>query len=524
MIRNPILPGFHPDPSIARAGEDYYIATSTFEWFPGVCIHHSRDLIHWQQIAHPLTRLSQLDLRGVSDSSGVWAPCLSYDKGTFYLIYTVVRARNSCMIDPHNYLVTASAIEGPWSEPVYLNSSGFDPSLFHDVNGRKWMVNMWWDHRREKNRFGGILLQEYSEKEQCLVGPVKNIFKGTELGVTEAPHLYRRGEWYYLMCAEGGTSYGHAVTMARSKKLEGPYAVDPQNPMLTTREDEQCPLQRAGHASLVETTSGETYIVHLASRPLPGTQNCTLGRETCLQRCEWNAEGWLRLASVGNTPQIEVRPPALPAYPLASVALVDDFESGSLPVHWQTLRVPADESWLSLIDRPGWLRLTGRESLVSAHEQSMIARRWQAFEFAAKTVVDFTPQNPQQLAGLICYYGCSKLHYAALTWHEEHGRCLTLITSDREGMREVGEYVPVCGAGLIELKVEVNYERLQFYWRELEGDWHALHPEFDAKVLSDEYPGDGEHTGAFVGLCAQDLSGQKAPAYFDYFKVENNSY
>lgn len=171
-IKNPILPGFNPDPSIVRVDDDYYIATSTFEWFPGVQIHHSKDLVHWRLLTHPLTRISQLDLKGNISSCGVWAPCLSYSDGLFYLIYTNTRNYHSNFKDCHNYLTTARDIMGPWSEPVYLNSSGFDPSLFHDNNGRKWLVNMLWDHRKGKNPFAGIVLQEYDPKQEKLIGAV----------------------------------------------------------------------------------------------------------------------------------------------------------------------------------------------------------------------------------------------------------------------------------------------------------------------------------------------------------------
>ncbi|HXI94251.1 MAG TPA: family 43 glycosylhydrolase, partial [Blastocatellia bacterium] len=200
-IQNPILRGFNPDPSIVRAGDDYYIATSTFEWFPGVQIHHSRDLMHWRLLSRPLNRPSQLNMLGDPDSCGVWAPCLSYDGGLFYLIYTDVKryGRTSQpggvgagLRDLHNYLVTCPTIDGQWSDPVYLNSSGFDPSLFHDDDRRKYLVNMLWDHRPGKNRFGGIVLQEYSAAQRKLVGERRNVFTGTSIGFTEAPHLYKR--------------------------------------------------------------------------------------------------------------------------------------------------------------------------------------------------------------------------------------------------------------------------------------------------------------------------------------------
>ena len=182
-IRNPILPGFNPDPSILRVGDDYYIATSTFEWYPGVQIHHSRDLANWELVTRPLSRASQLDMRGDPDSCGIWAPCLSHDGEQFFLIYTDVKRKDGSFKDAHNYLVTAPSIEGPWSDPVYMNSSGFDPSLFHDDDGRSWVVSMQWDHRPGHDHFHGILLQEYDRERQCMTGPVRNIFAGSSLGV-----------------------------------------------------------------------------------------------------------------------------------------------------------------------------------------------------------------------------------------------------------------------------------------------------------------------------------------------------
>ena len=235
-IKNPILKGFNPDPSILRVGDDYYIATSTFEWFPGVQIHHSRDLKNWRLLTRPLRRASQLNMLGDPDSCGIWAPCLSHDGDQFYLIYTDVKrygrtsvggAAGASLRDFHNYMVTAATIDGEWSDPIAMNSSGFDPSLFHDDDGKKWFVNMLWDHRPGQNRFAGIVAQEYSLSERKLVGERVNIFKGTPLGLTEAPHLYKRDGFYYLLTAEGGTAWNHAVTMARSKNLLGPYELHP---------------------------------------------------------------------------------------------------------------------------------------------------------------------------------------------------------------------------------------------------------------------------------------------------------
>ena len=226
MIQNPILPGFNPDPSICRVGNDYYIATSTFEWYPGVQIHHSGNLADWELVSRPLKRESLLNLLGVPDSCGVWAPCLSWHEGLFYLCYTVVRRFDGNFKDTHNYVTTCPEIDGEWSEPAYLNSSGFDPSMYHAQDGRKWYLNMVWDHRPDRNFFAGITLQEYAPAQQRLLGDRQFIFAGSELGCTEGPHLYKYAEQYYLLTAEGGTGYEHAVTVARASRLEGPPEAD----------------------------------------------------------------------------------------------------------------------------------------------------------------------------------------------------------------------------------------------------------------------------------------------------------
>ncbi|WP_276352223.1 glycoside hydrolase family 43 protein [Cohnella caldifontis] len=529
-IVNPILRGFNPDPSILRVGGDYYIATSTFEWFPGVQIHHSRDLRHWRLLTHPLTRKSQLDMLGNPNSGGIWAPCLSYSDGTYYLVYTDVKSHLGPFKDTHNYLVTAPDIMGPWSEPVYLNSSGFDPSLFHDEDGRKWLLNMVWDHRKGRNHFGGILMQEYDESRRKLVGPIHNLFRGTELGLTEGPHVYRRGGYYYLLTAEGGTRWNHAVTMARSESLFGPYEVDPANPILTSRHDPGLPLQRSGHGDLVETPSGEWYMVHLCGRPLKASRMCNLGRETAIQQVEWTEDGWLRLKGGGREPRLMVEAPAdLPEFRFDEPAHgtgMDSFDGETLGVHWNTLREPADESWLTLRERPGFLRLRGRESFSSAHGQSLLARRQQAFAAEAETVVEFEPDTYQQMAGLVYYYNAKNWYYLRISRDEELGKSLAILTCDRGVYGEPLEReVSVDGWDRVYLKLTLDYERAQFHYSADGSDWKAVGPALEAGRMSDEnaetvrdgFLLDQGFTGAFVGVCVQDLSGARKHADFDYF-------
>lgn len=361
-IQNPVLTGFNPDPSVLRVEDDYYIATSTFEWFPGVQISHSRDLVNWHVVARPLNRYAQLDMRGNPNSGGIWAPCLSYADGLFYLIYTDTKDWAGAFKDVRNYLATAAAIEGPWSDPIYLNSSGFDPSLFHDDDGRKWLVNMLWDHRANRNNFGGILLQEYDPDKKTLVGTAKNVFLGTTLGLVEGPHLYKREGYYYLLTAEGGTFLTHAATVARSKKIDGPYEVMPGNPLVSSASKPQLRLQSCGHGSLVQHADGSWMLAHLCRRPFKNGRSI-LGRETALQKIVWN-DGWPRLASGGQIPLDSFEAPDLPPCPWPPTPTRDDFDGKVLAIDWQAPRVAIDATMASLAARPSHLCLYGRQSIV----------------------------------------------------------------------------------------------------------------------------------------------------------------
>ncbi|GAL11574.1 beta-xylosidase [Vibrio astriarenae] len=250
MIQNPVLKGFNPDPSIVRVGDDYYIATSTFEWFPGIQLHHSKDMVNWRLVGHALTRTSQLDMKGMDNSEGVYAPALTYSDGKFWLCFSNVHScRGGNWMATPSFVITADNIEGPWSEPVSIGNYGFDPSLFHDDDGKKYMLNMVWDGRAKTNFFGGIVLQEFDSELGQLVGEPKNIFAGTELGCTEGPQMMKKDGYYYLITAEGGTERNHAVTVCRSKNIWGPYEVHPDNPILTSRFQEHAELSRAGHGS-----------------------------------------------------------------------------------------------------------------------------------------------------------------------------------------------------------------------------------------------------------------------------------
>ncbi len=546
-IQNPILRGFHPDPSIIRVGEDYYIATSTFEWWPGVRLHHSRDLKNWEQIEYPLSRISQLDLRGVGASQGIWAPCLTYDQGTFYLVYTVVRSFYCNMYDTENYLVTSDNIHGPWSEPVALNNFGFDPSLFHDEDGRKYMVSMVTDHRVPKKYAGRLVLQEYDPEKKAMTGPVRDIYRGEKIFL-EGPHIYKRQGWYYLFAADTGTGEGHGQSVLRSRDIWGPYEMLKENhgeqreeneafSILTSRHYEDILLQKSGHGDLVETPGGEWYMVHLCGRAFvdrnpadagrfPNSRRYMMGRETAIQKILWREDGWPVLEAGGTTPQNEVPVPKevseevlcrkAAAFPLVR----DDFEEKVLSLDYQSLRIPMDEHYLSLSARPGWLRMYGRSGLSSRFSQTLIARRMREYCMEASACVEFEPEVFKQMAGLIFLYDCDNYLYLHISRDEDVGKCITLLKAENKKYEYLTDYIPVREKEALYLKMETRNAMTRFYYGYSEKDWQEIGPLINASFLSDEACGEGWFTGAMIGICCQDMTGFGRYADFDWFEVK----
>lgn len=542
VVKNPILRGFHPDPSIVRAGDDYYIATSTFEWWPGVKISHSKDLVHWETLTYALQDTKLLDLRGIGASQGIWAPCLTYHEGVFYLLYTVVNSFYCNMSDTRNFLVTARDIMGPWSDPVALNNFGFDPSLFHDEDGRKYMVSMVTDHRIPKKYAGRLVLQEYDAKQRCMTGPVKEIYKGDKIFL-EGPHIFKRNGWYYLFSADTGTGEGHGQTIQRSRSVWGPYEMY-QSPdmerageseaysILTSRHHPDWPLQKAGHADLVETQNGEWYALHLCARPLPnrnpedaakfpGCRRYPLGRETAIQKVYWTADGWLKLEGDQVLPALEVSVPDLPECAFGKEPVRDEFNQDTLGLEYQSLRIPMTEDYISLNARPGWLRMYGREGLASLFRQTLIARRWTQFQFCASTCLEFEPEVFKQMAGLICMYDTENYLYLHITRDEDIGKCISILRAENKKYTYPVGWIAIPKHCSVFLKVEVNYDKLCFsYSVGDENNYQPIGEAFDCSFLSDEACSQGWFTGAMVGICCQDLTGFGKYADFDFFEYK----
>jgi xylan 1,4-beta-xylosidase len=519
IIKNPVITGFNPDPSIVRVNEDYYIATSTFEWFPGVSIYHSKDLENWELIGSALNDDKAVDLTGIDSACGIWAPNLTYNNGTFYLIYTIVYTNRSRFKDTHNFMVTAKDIKGPWSKPVFLNCSGFDPSLFHDDDGRKWIVNMTIDHRVDKTRFSGIVIQEFDSEKEKLVGSIYSIFKGTEIGSTEGPNIIKYNGYYYLTVAEGGTEFGHCVTVARSKELTGNYEVDPNNPMLTSKSASDYPIQRAGHGQFFQDTEGNWYMAHLCSRPVDG--NSILGRETAIQNINYTEDGWFEIdGRNGNLPMENFHTDLQSKIIKKQKKIREDFDGEEIPFKFMSLRKSFNNSNMSLSERKGYLRLKGGNSLSSKFNQSFLAIRQKSFSYECTVSLEFKPETHHHMAGLVCYYNYDNYHYCKISRDENLGVCISITTLNN---REVIDTQPISLPKEISrfyIRASVNREILKFSYSIDDKNYYELDNELDMRILSDEHVNGNGFTGAMVGVCCQDLLGNGIYADVDWFEYK----
>lgn len=513
---NPILRGFNPDPSIVKVEDTYYIAVSSFQWVPGIRVYASTDLANWTHKTDILT--TQHDFRGNPIDCGVWAPQISFHDNQFYVVYTDVKNTTRPFKDCRNYLMTSDSIEGPWSEPIYLNGSGFDPSLFHDEDGRKYVLNVMWDYRlTTSNKANGIVLQEYDEQKQALVGEPLKIFEGTDLKKTEAPHIYKRDGYYYLVTAEGGTGEGHAVTIARAKNIEGPYELDPDYPMMTSADQPDWPFQAAGHGSLVQTEDEEWYMAHLMTRPIEGAYPI-LGRETSLQKVIWDEDGWLRLAHGGKLPALEVDLPSgleKSTYQ-QSTDFYDDFAEPSLNKEWNALRRMPSEDWLRLDAKRKGVRIYGGESIQSAFEQHLIAIRQKDFTCEVETEITFKPTHYLQMAGLHLYLNEENYLYLYVTYDENKGKVLRLMKAVDGTFELTPDVVELADDEETQLSVNIDGLEAAFYYKEKHSDEkHQVGKSQDISFLT------GGFTGNFIGIACQDMNQYKGCyADFTYFSYK----
>jgi len=518
MIKNPVLEGFHPDPSIIYANETFYIANSTFEYFPGINISSSKDLANWENVKSPLNNLNMVNMRGNPKSGGIWAPCLSFHNGFFYIVFTDVKNwAFGPFKDVSNYIIKASSIEGPWSEPVYVNSSGFDPSLFHDEDGRKYVVNMEWDYRKKENsQFSGILLTEIDPMTLKPISEPIKIFKGSARGMVEGPHIYKVKEYYYLITAEGGTSYEHAVTVARSKVLQGPYELHPSTHLISSKGEPKVSIKKAGHGSLCMGPDGRWWAAFLCGRPLDESMRCPLGRETAIAEIVWR-DHWPYLKGDGIIP-----PEEFEGYGEKNKEKLYEysFKDESFKQDFMSLRVPAKFDIL----QDGRLRLYGKESLSSIHEQNMLIRRQEDFSFEAETCFNLPFNDFQKMAGLIYRYDEENQYYLRVAFDEEKGyKTLGILCFDKGSFyMPLGDNELPVEEGKLYLRLRVNGRYGEFSYAQENLDWKTIPYTIDVSVLSDEYADPMGFTGAFVGISCQDMKDRTGYADFYYFTYKVN--
>ncbi len=528
-ISNPILRGFHPDPSLVKTDHGYYIATSTFEWFPGVRIYYSPDLLHWSLAAHALTNDQEIDLTGVDTACGIWAPNLTWDDGTFYLTTTIVYTNRSRFKDTYNFYMTAQNVRGPWSKPVFLNRSGFDPSIFHDDDGKKYFVNMTIDYHPDHTRFSGIDVQELDVENGRLIGQPRRIYTGSFRGTTEGPNIMKHNGYYYLVCAEGGTEFGHCAVMLRSKNLFGPYEDDPHNPIITS-SGKNCLLQRAGHMQAVEAADGNWYIAHLCSRPVDGYS--ILGRETALQNVEWTEDGWLKLSGNDTAEpenEFELEPEktrigdcrSLPdsrqeAYMVSDSAetvktITYSFADGRIPQDFLTLRNSFAANGISVCEEK--LCIEGGCSPMSKFRQGLLARTQESFFCDFTAVMEFAPRHQNHLAGILVYYNYDNFYYLYET-REQGGKKLFLMTNVN---RELTVYDPAEleeSVHSVSLTAEIRERSLQFGYQIPGGNLQKIGPKLDMRMISDEHVHGNGFTGSMLGVNCADLQGDGIQAKF----------
>jgi alpha-N-arabinofuranosidase len=493
---NPVIPGFYPDPSICRVGDDYYLVTSSFEYFPGVPIFHSKDLVNWRQIGHCLTTERQLPLANAWSSGGIYAPTIRYHDGWFYMVTTNVSGIG-------NFFVRGEQPAGTWSDPIPVAQSGIDPSLFFDEDGR-----VYFQSARNGDEGNGIYQCEIDISTGSMLTESRLIWKGTGGANPEAPHLYKINGYYYLMIAEGGTEYGHMATIARSSDPYGPYEPCPSNPILSHRSLNSS-IHATGHADLVQAHDGSWWAVFLGIRPASYPYRHHLGRETFLAPVSWTTDGWPVIGHCGRIEPV-MAAPQLPEVRWSLKANRDDFDDTMLGFDWTFLRNPAPESW-SLHESPGNLVLQGnKESLDDAGAPAFVGRRLCHLSCNIAALLDFEPLNDGEEAGLTVFMN-ERYHYDLAVKLKE-GRKVIVYRRTVGSMRT--EYMRDCAEGAVVLKIEARPESFQFKVQQDQSDDLEL-GSGETHLLSTEVA--GGFTGIMIAMYAVCETGESTSARFDWF-------
>ncbi|MEI6070481.1 MAG: glycoside hydrolase family 43 protein [Verrucomicrobiae bacterium] len=493
-IQNPIIRGFNPDPSVCRVGADYYLATSTFAYFPGVPIYHSRDLACWRLIGHALDRPSQLDLTKADNAGGIFAPTLRYHDGRFYMVTTRMGGKG-------NFLVTAKNPSGPWSEPIWIDAENFDPSLLFDDDG-----TVYYTRRAHQSVVQATINPVTGE----LTSPLQTIsgnFVATDI---EGPHLYQINGFYYLVAAEGGTRSGHCVTVGRSSSPWGPFESCPANPVLSHRSLSGNPIRDTGHAEFIQTEDGSWVVFFLAARASNYEGFPHLGRETYVAPLEWR-DGWPVIN--GEKPitfDLDIPTGSLEPHPWPTEPSRDEFDAPVLSSGWIHLRNPPEGSF-SLTERPGFLRLHGtKHALSEPAPVAFVGRRQTEFVQRLCAQIEFDPLRESDEAGISVFM--NERHFYALAITGERGGTRRIIVRRRvDDFYIVAAESPV-PAGLVTLAIDGERGCYHFRYRVSDGEWQSL-GSFVSKHLAPEMA--GTWTGVVWALYATG-NGEPCAAPADY--------
>ncbi|MHB1461096.1 MAG: glycoside hydrolase family 43 protein [Armatimonadota bacterium] len=504
-FKNPIIPGFHPDPSMCRVGDDYYLVTSSFEYFPGIPIHHSKDLVNWRLIGHCLTRDSQLDVNRSDFNSGLYAPALRYHDGLFYMVCTNVSRRPQRA----HFYVTAADPAGPWSDPVWIEGECFDPDLFWDDDGRCYFLHMDYIQR-------GIYMQEIDLPRGELLGEERQVWAGFEDPACEGPHLFKINGWYYLFCAEGGTGRGHMSCVSRSRDLWGPYEGHPDNPIISHRCAVFDNVKNVGHCDVVQAQDGRWWVVTLGVRT--HGDHHVMGRETFLSPMEWNDEGWPVIPGKMMLHECELTP--LPEHPWPAKPERDDFDSDQLDPEFVYRRNPHREDY-SLTARPGYLRIipstSGLNGMKTGRVKSvnMVCRRQEQFRFEAKCLMEFTGANHDEEAGLTVFMH-DHYHYSVCIRYV--ARAARILVHKEVGDISINVANKAAPASPVTLVIRGDEDAYHLGY-ELNGEFVILSSGM-TKCLASEFT--GGFAGVMIGIYATNNGKPNyTPADFDWFEYRN---
>ena len=486
--RNPIIPGFHPDPSVCRVGDDFYLVNSSFQYFPGVPIFHSKDLVNWEQIGNVLDRPSQVHLKGATSWLGIYAPTIRYNDGTYYMITTNVG-------NGGNFLVTAKDPQGPWSEPLWLEQQGIDPSLYFE-DGKCYMVS---------NPDNTIMLCEIDPQTGKQLTPSKALWQGTGGRYPEGPHLYKKDGYYYLLISEGGTELAHRLTIARSKKIDGPYEANPANPILThcSRAGQSNTIQGTGHGDFVQAKDGSWWIVFLAYRNYGGSYH-HLGRETYLAPVEWKNGEW-PVVNGGQPVDTVMAVKTLPQVTMPQPPVRTTFETGKLGPEWVYIQNPLPRNY-QFAD--GKLQLTSSGEGLSQNEQpTFVGRRQEHADFTAQTRVTMLSEERGDEAGISVYQiNDGHVDFSVMKTSSGYMPALRFKIKSIEQLK----HGKVSASPSLTLRVRSDGNHYYFE-SSADGTAFELVGTIECSLLSTEVV--GGFTGVILGMYA---SGNAAFEYFDY--------